>query len=100
MSGQHVDLERAIESNWAKGVNRFLVPVLIALLGTVCGLLLQDIRSGLTDVQSTQVKQGNEVVQLRGDVQLINSKIDQGVLWRISELERRLNTVEQAQKTP
>ncbi len=93
MSEANVDLERATESTWAKAVTRFVVPSLLALLGTVCGLLLQDIRSGQEQLVRDQQK-------VTSDVQVLNAKLDNGVIWRITEIERRLNTVEQAQKTP
>ncbi|GEM_PF-675070 len=100
MSKTTVDLERATESTWAKAVTRFVVPILLALLGTVCGLLLQDIRSSLEALKTEQRQQAESTQQLKGDVQVLNAKLDNGVIWRITELERRLNTVEQATKTP
>lgn len=93
MSEKHVDLERATESTWAKVVTRFVVPILLALVGTASGLLLQDIRT-------SQAEQAREFSELKGDVRELNTKLDSGVIWRITEIERRLNTVEQAQKTP
>ena len=40
------------------------------------------------------------IQQVTGDVKVLNAKLDNGVIWRITELERRLNSVEQATKTP
>ncbi|MCW0398764.1 hypothetical protein NB688_000578 [Xanthomonas sacchari] len=100
MSETDVDLERATESTWAKAVTRFVVPLLLALLGTVCGLLLQDIRESLVALKSKQDAQASDVQQVNGEMKVLNAKLDNGVIWRITELERRLNTVEQAQKTP
>ncbi|KAF1697985.1 hypothetical protein CSC62_07515 [Pseudoxanthomonas jiangsuensis] len=95
-----MDLDKATESTWAKVITRFVVPILLALLGTLCGLLLQDIRSGLADLSKAQQEQARDVSKVTGDVQLLNAKLDNGVIWRITELERRINHVEQATKTP
>lgn len=100
MSKTDMDLEKATESTWAKAVTRFVVPLLLALLGTVCGILLQDIRSGLADLAKAQQDQARDVTKVTSDVQLLNAKLDNGVIWRIGELERRVNHVEQATKTP
>lgn len=100
MSEKHVDLERATESTWAKAVTRFVVPILLALVGTASSLLLQDIRSSQAEQGDALEKQAREFSELKGDVRELNTKLDSGVIWRITEIERRLNTVEQAQKTP
>ncbi|MDH7453575.1 hypothetical protein QF205_10925 [Luteimonas composti] len=58
------------------------------------------ITSQLHDIKTLQTEQTNKLQGVTGDVQVINAKLDSGVIWRITELERRVNTVEAAQKTP
>ena len=58
------------------------------------------ITAQLRDIRTLQAEQTTKLQGVTGDVQVINAKLDSGVIWRISELERRVNTVEQAQKTP
>ncbi len=88
-----VDLEHAVESKFAKVVSAFGVPLLISVIGAMGGLVL-------TDMRSTLQQQGAELQNLKGDVREMKATLDTGLVWRINEIERRLNSVEQAQKTP
>jgi len=100
MSDQRMDLEQAVESKFAKTINRIVLPAMAAVAVTVITWLVQDLRSTVSKQSELSAKQTAEIRQIASDVQVINAKIDTGVLWRITELERRLNTVEAAQKTP
>ncbi|QHB72098.1 hypothetical protein [Stenotrophomonas sp. 364] len=71
----------------------YALPFVLTIAGSVVSWMLNDIRS-------IQAEQGKGLQQVTSDVQVVNAKLDNGVIWRIAELERRLNTVEQAQKTP
>ena len=71
----------------------FALPFVLTAAGGAVSWLLNDIRGA-------QAEQSKEIQKVTSDVQVVNAKLDNGVIWRISELERRLNTVEQAQKTP
>jgi len=95
-----MDLEQAVESKFAKTINRIVLPAMAAVAVTVITWLVQDLRSTVSKQSELSAKQTAEIRQIASDVQVINAKIDTGVLWRITELERRLNTVEAAQKTP
>lgn len=88
-----MDLEKATESTLAKAVSSFGVPILLGVIGTFGGLILQDIRSDIAQIRAQQSDTDKKV-------EVLNAKLDSGVIWRITELERRVNTVEQAQKTP
>lgn len=87
-------LERATESTLAKAITRFGVPALLVLLGSAGSLLLSDIRASVSSLEESQTIQGTELRQMSNDVQLLNAKVDNGLLWRIGELERRVNAVE------
>lgn len=86
-------LETAVESKFAKALASFGMPMLLGVIAFLGGMVLNDIRESQA---STDKRMG----QLESSVNVLNAKLDNGVIWRITELERRLNTVEQAQKTP
>lgn len=92
----NVQIDRAMNGKFASvalKVAIYALPFVLTIAGSVVSWMLNDIRT-------TQEKQGMGLQQVTSDVQVINAKLDNGVIWRIAELERRLNTVEQAQKTP
>ncbi|WP_298580571.1 hypothetical protein [uncultured Luteimonas sp.] len=96
MSEQHMHIEDAMESKFAKvGVRIF-----VGLAPFVAAAFAWFITSQLGDIKSMQAEQTTKLQGVTGDVQVLNAKLDSGVIWRITELERRVNTVEQAQKTP
>lgn len=89
-------VEDAMESKLAKTAVRIFVwvaPFAMAAFGYF-------ISAQLGDIKRLQQTQADGLVQVTGDVKVINAKLDNGVIWRITEIERRLNTVEAAQKTP
>jgi len=92
----NAQIDRAMNGKFASvalKVAIYALPFVLTIAGSVVSWMLNDIRT-------TQEKQGMGLQQVTSDVQVINAKLDNGVIWRIAELERRLNTVEQAQKTP
>lgn len=96
MSEQNMHAEDAMESKLAKTAVRifvWLAPFAVGALGWF-------IAAQLADIKSLQRGQSDKLEQVTGDVKVLNAKLDNGVIWRITEIERRLNTVEQAQKTP
>ena len=96
MSDHKMHLEDAMDTKFAKVAVRifvFLAPFAIAF-----GAFY--ISSQLGDIKKQQVDQTEKLQQVNGDVKVLNAKLDNGVIWRISELERRLNSVEEATKTP
>ena len=96
MSDKNMHLEDAMDNTVAKVAVRifvFLAPFAIAF-----GAFY--ISSQLGDIKKQQVDQTEKLQQVTGDVKVLNAKLDNGVIWRITELERWLNSVEQATKTP
>ncbi|ODT97271.1 MAG: hypothetical protein ABS82_01050 [Rhodanobacter sp. SCN 67-45] len=88
-----MDLEHATQSTLARVISTFGVPVLLTVIGTLSGIIMTDIRAEVAS-------QGQQLQQLKGDVRELKATLDTGLVWRIGELERRVNRVEQAQKTP
>lgn len=82
-----MDLEHAVDSTLAKSLAAFAAPLLITVVGILGGIVLTDMRSSLHS-------QGDELAELRGDMREMKATLDGGLMWRINEIERRLNAVE------
>ena len=95
-----MDLETATESTFAKAVTRFVVPVLLVVIGSLITWLITDVRGNQVQQQQEMQALTLKVERVDSKVELMNSKVDNGLLWRISELERRLQSVESAARTP
>lgn len=97
---QPMDIEKATDSTLAKAVTRFVMPVLVTVIGSLLTWMVNDMRSNQTRQQSEMQGLANQVQRVDAKVELMNSKVDNGLIWRISELERRLLNVESAARTP
>lgn len=96
MNDSKTNVESAMDNRMAKTLVRVVVwvlPGLVVLAGSVASYFLNEI-------SATQKAQSQELQNVTRDVQVLNAKLDNGVIWRITELERRVNHVEQAQRTP
>lgn len=82
-----MDLEHAVEGTLAKTIAAFGVPALITVVGILGGVVLTDMRASLQ-------RQGAELQDLSGDLREMKATLDGGLMWRINEIERRLNAVE------
>lgn len=103
MSGQNMHAEDAMKSELAKTAVRifiWLAPFVIAGFGWFITSQLGDIKSIQKTQSESQYAQALLQEKQAGEMKALNAKLDTGVIWRITEIERRLNTVEQAQKTP
>lgn len=96
MADQQQNLERATESTLAKAFTRFGMPAMVAALGFFGTGMLNSISNDLQAMSDLQSKQADEVKQFSSDVRVLKATVDSGLLWRIGELERRINHVEQA----
>ena len=100
MSEQHMNIEQATESTLAKAITRFGVPLFLSVISFLGGIVLLDIRNETRENGNEQAAQSRELQQLTADVRVLKETVNAGLVWRITEIERRVNTVEQAQKTP
>ena len=103
MSEGEMHLEDAMESKLAKIAVRIFVWVVPFVIGGFAWFIngsLTDIKAMQAAQSKAQVLQAESLGQVKSDVKVLNAKLDNGVIWRITEIERRLNTVEAAQKTP
>ena len=107
MSDKNMHVEDAVDSKLAKTVVRILVwlaPFVVTGMSALIVWQLKDIKAtqekASIEFNAKQAKQGEEIKAITSKVDVMNTKIDAGLIWRISEVERRLNQVEQAQRTP
>lgn len=93
MSGEHA-IDRVVDSTAAKLI-KLVVPL---LLGVVGFFLLRT----LNKIEDGQTQQGNDIGQIRSDLRVVNTRLDEGVIRRIEdnareteELRRRVYRLEQ-----
>lgn len=82
-----MDLEQAVEGTLAKAISAFGVPALITIVGILGGIVLTDMRSALQ-------RQGDDLGDLRGEMREMKATLDGGLMWRLNEIERRLDVLE------
>jgi hypothetical protein len=87
-------LDTALNNRFAVLTVRVLMIVLPVMLTLCAGLVTWMFQ----DIRATQAQQGKELQKVTSDVQVLNAKLDNGLIWRITEIERRLSTVEQGHK--
>lgn len=107
MSDKNMHVEDAVDSKLAKTVVRILVwlaPFVVTGMSALIVWQLNEIKytqeKATTEFNAKQARQGEEIKAITSKVDVMSTKIDAGLIWRISEVERRLNQVEQAQQTP
>ena len=103
MSEPDMHAEDAMDSKLAKTAVRVVIwiaPFVIGAFGWFITAQLSDIKSLAKDASDKAKATDTKLEQVTGDVRVLNAKFDYGVIGRITEIERRLNVVEQAQKTP
>lgn len=103
MSADDMHVEDAMDSKLAKVAVRafiWLLPFVIGLFGWFITSQLGDIKAGQAKTDAKVIQIDEKVNKSIAGQEVLNAKLDTGVIWRITEIERRLNTVEQAQRTP
>lgn len=82
-----VDLEDAVDSTLSRAVSAFGVPVLITVIGALGGIVLTDMRNALQ-------QHGRELQAVKGDLREMKATLDNGLIWRLDQIERRINQLE------
>lgn len=93
-------MQKAADSGVAKVLVRLVLPVLVSLVGTVLTWLVNDMRQQQKTQQTEMQALSRQVDRVDGKVELMNSKVDNGLIWRIAELERRLQYIESKPRLP
>lgn len=93
-------MEKAAESSIAKVLVRLVLPAMVTIVGSVLTWLVNDVRQVQSSQQTEIASLARQVERVDSKVELMNSKVDNGLIWRITELERRLQYIETAARTP
>ena len=93
-------MEKAAESSVAKVLVRIVLPAMVTVVGTVLTWLVNDVRHVQASQQTEIASLARQVERVDSKVELMNAKVDNGLIWRIGELERRLQYIETAARTP
>lgn len=100
-------LEAAADSAWSKVLARFITPLLIGIIGyLVVGKLnsmdegVAGVKADVKELREGQGKQDVKIAEINGKVDGINSRIDGSLIYRMDELQKRVEQLERATKTP
>lgn len=98
----HVDhdtLERAVESTGAKALGRYVTPVLLSGCIGLLGFAYQNITASIDAVKQSQDKTSEAVVTMQGDVRVVNTRLNEAVIGQIDDLKKRVDRLEDLQRT-
>lgn len=100
MSDQHMDLEKAAESTFAKLSARLLTPVLLALIAFLGARQLNSMERKQDDFAKKQEAAATKTAEIASDVRDISNRIDYSLVGQVEDLKRRVTEIEKATKTP
>ncbi|PZO66187.1 MAG: hypothetical protein DI635_00765 [Pseudoxanthomonas suwonensis] len=97
----------AVDSTAAKLASRFVLPVLLTVIGFFLVTLLGDIRGSLAEQEQKYETLDKSVNGMATTLQVLNTRLDAQVIRqvdsntaRLSEHEKRIQTLERSVKTP
>ena len=92
-------LEAAAESTFAKLLARYGMPLLLGIVSYFAGQMLSDIRVGLAEQSRTFAEQAAAqsaaIAQLRADLRVLGTRMDEGVIRQIDQHGRQIENHEQ-----
>ncbi len=100
MSEQHMKLEKAAENTLARFVVQLATPVLLGLIAWLGARQLANIEKKQDSLAEEQAQQSRKTTAIASDVRDLNTRFDLMAVRRLDELEKRVERVEQATKTP
>lgn len=96
-----------VDSTAAKMASRFLLPALLSVIGFFMVTLLGDIRGSLAEQEQKYETLDKSVNGMATTLQVLNTRLDAQVIRqvdsntaRLSEHEKRIQTLERSVKTP
>lgn len=84
-------LDRLTENVWARFARSVVLPLITLLLIPLVGLQWQGMRNDLRDVKAVQALQAAKQTQTDQRVAIIDTKLDAGLIWRLTQLEQRFD---------
>ncbi|GGD45760.1 hypothetical protein [Pseudoxanthomonas indica] len=100
MSEQNMKLEKAAENTLARFVVQLITPVLLGLIAWLGARQLSAIETKQDSLAEEQAQQSRKTTAIASDVRDLNTRFDVMAVRRLDELEKRVDRVEQATKTP
>ena len=105
--GKRHRLLDAVESTQAKVFARFLLPLLLTVVGFFAVRALNDIAATQQSQGVAQQVQGQAIAQIQSDVRNVNTRLDERVIRnvelnekRIDKLEDRVELIERTVRVP
>lgn len=90
-----------VESTWAKFFSRLLLPVLLAIIGFFLVRTLNEVVANQEAQQQKQHEQGKDIMQMKSDIRVIGTRLDESVIRqigdnreKIDDHEKRINALE------
>lgn len=90
-----------VESTWAKFFSRLLLPVLLAIIGFFLVRTLNEVVANQEAQQHKQDEQGKDIMQMKSDIRVIGTRLDENVIRQIGDNgkqiddhEKRINALE------
>lgn len=87
-------LERLSENVWARFARAVILPILTLLLIPLIGIQWQGMRDDIRDVKAQQATQAAKQSQTDQRVAIIDTKLDAGLIWRLTQLEQRFDALQ------
>ncbi len=91
-------LDRMTESVYAKFAVRVLLPTCTAILIPIVAMQWNGITNSISKQGDATAAQSVRLAKMEQDVATINTKLDAGLVWRLSQLERRFEAMESRQE--
>ena len=87
-------LDRLTDSVAAKFAVRIVLPLLTMVAIPLGVAQWNGMRNDVTSVNSKVEAQNDRMATMERDVTTINTKLDAGLIWRLTQLERRFEAME------
>lgn len=96
-------IEAAAESSLAKWSVRFVFGIAAFLAINKLTSLdngMDEIKQDVAELRAGQSKQDVKIAEINGKVDGINTRIDSALIYRMDEIQKRVERLEEATKTP
>lgn len=91
-------VDRVSESVTVKLLTKIVFPVVVLLLIPLIVSQWNGLTAKVGNVETGQQKQADKIAALGQEVTTINTKLDAGLIWRLTQLERRFDAMEARQE--
>ena len=89
-SGEQL-LDRLADNVWARFARTVLLPIVTLLTLPLIASQWNALKADVSAIKATQEAQAAKYVQLEQRVAVIDTKLDAGLIWRLTQLEQRFD---------